>query len=136
MAVFAAAPLLLSAACRADHKPATKEAVIWHGIGSWSGHGNGQTGSFSVETGALRLQWETRNENPAGTGTFRVSLHSAISGRPLQVAVDQRGAGRDTTYLEDDPRVSYLVVESANLDWTLNLEEAVQGLSEPDAGKH
>jgi hypothetical protein len=78
-----------------------------------------------VESGALRVKWETRNESPSGAGTFRVSLHSAISGRVLQVVVDQRGAGGDTLYIEDEPRVSYLVVDSKNVDWSMTVEEAV-----------
>lgn len=84
-----------------------------------------------METGALRLQWETRTERPPGAGTFRVSLHSAISGRPLQVVVDRLGVGRDTADIEDEPRVCYLVVQSAGVDWTLRLEEAIPGTVEP-----
>jgi hypothetical protein len=62
---------------------------------------------------------------------FRVSLHSAISGRSLQTVVDATGTGKDTSFLQDDPRVSYLVIESRNLDWTATLEEAVHGASSP-----
>jgi hypothetical protein len=112
--------------------PALKpEPVIWRTVGSWSGRGNEQTGSFSVETGAMRIRWQTSNEAAPGAGAFRLSLHSAISGRPLQVAVDQKGVGRDTTYIEDEPRVSYLVVDSHDIDWAVTLEEAVPGAVEP-----
>jgi outer membrane biogenesis lipoprotein LolB len=107
------------------------EPVIWRTVGSWSGRGNVQTGSFSVETGAMRIRWQTSNEAAPGAGAFRLSLHSAISGRPLQVAVDQKGVGRDTTYIEDEPRVSYLVVDSHDIDWAVTLEEAVPGAVEP-----
>ena len=120
--------LLLLVACGPSPTPAGKDAVLWRRVGSWSGRGNTQTGSFSVETGALRLQWQTSNP-PAGGGAFKLSLHSAISGRPLQVVVDHRGQGRDTTYIEDEPRVSYFVVESADIDWAFTLEEAVQATS-------
>jgi hypothetical protein len=96
----------------------------WHPLGTWSGRGSMQTGSFDVTTGALRLRWETRGER-AADGTFRVSLYSAISGRPLQTVVETSGIGSDTTYLEDEPRVSYLVVEARNLEWTATLEELV-----------
>ena len=41
------------------------------------------------------------------------------------VAVDVRGVGRDTTYVTEDPRPFFLAVESANLDWTLEADEAV-----------
>jgi uncharacterized protein (TIGR02246 family) len=100
-------------------------STVWRSIGTWSGRGNRQTESFTVETGALRLRWETRNERAPGAGTFRVSLHSAISGRPLQTIVERAGPGADTAYLEDDPRVSYLVIESNDIDWIATLEEAV-----------
>lgn len=126
--------LALFCACEARSIPADhpgSKPVIWRPVGSWSGHGNSQTGSFTVESGALRVRWETRNERSPGSGTFRVSLHSAISGRPLQVAIDHRGVGRDTAYIQDDPRVSYLVVDSGNLDWMLTLEEAVPATLEP-----
>ena len=122
----------VGAAAKSEPKASPNpEPVIWRTVGSWSGRGNEQTGSFSVETGAMRIRWETRNEAAPGAGAFRLSLHSAISGRPLQVAVDQKGVGRDTTYIEDDPRVSYLVVDSHDIDWAVTLEEAVPGAVEP-----
>jgi hypothetical protein len=102
-----------------------KHVTIWRLMGTWSGRGNSQTGSFTVESGALRLRWETRNESAPGAGRFRVSLHSAISGRVLQQIVDHKGVGSEISYLEDEPRVSYLVIESENVDWTATLEEAV-----------
>jgi len=84
-----------------------------------------QTEPFISDTGSLRLRWETRGEAAPGTGTFRVTLHSDVSGRSLLVAVDVRGVGRDTTYVTEDPRPFFLAVESANLDWTLEANEAV-----------
>lgn len=76
-------------------------------------------------TGALRLRWQTRTTGAAGDASFKVWLYSAISGRPLQLVVDKTGAGSGTAHIADDPRVSYLVVESAQLDWTTALDEAV-----------
>lgn len=76
-----------------------------------------------MSTGALRLLWKTRG-GPAAT--FVVRLHSAISGRPLQTIVEQIGPGEGTAFIEDEPRVSYLVIESLDaLEWTAALEEAV-----------
>lgn len=125
---FLALLLLACAGCESRtpqaHDVAT-DRTIWRIVGTWSGRGDSQTGSFTVETGALRLRWQTGNESPPGAGKFRVFLHSAISGRPLQTVVDQVGVGGDISYLEDDPRVSYLVIESENVEWTATLEEAV-----------
>jgi hypothetical protein len=124
--VFLVMPVLTLAGCHTP--PARAEAAsavttTWRSLGTWAGRGSRQTESFDVMTGAMRLRWETR----AGVtpGHFRVSLHSSISGRPLQVVVDQTGSGSNTAYLEDEPRVSYLVIESENLDWTASLEEAL-----------
>ena len=117
----------LASACGSPSTPAAKEVVVWRTVGSWSGHGNAQTESFRSDTGALRVRWETSNEAPADTGAFRLTAHSAISGRPLQLAVDRLGVGRGTSYVDEDPRVFYVVVESANLDWSFTIEEAVVG---------
>jgi hypothetical protein len=84
-----------------------------------------QTEPFLCDTGSLRISWQTRNETTPGTGIFRVTLHSDVSGRPLLVAVDARGAGRDVAYVSEDPRSFFLVVESTNLDWTVAADEGV-----------
>ena len=119
---------LLANACGAPPpKPVQKEVVIWKNLGEWSGRGNTQTESFIGLTGSLRMRWRTNNESPKGTGTFRLILHSAISGRALQEPVDEKGVGEGTAYAADDPRAFYMTVESANLDWTVTVEEAIFG---------
>ena len=125
---------LLNASCR-EAPPALAPAVVWRKLGSWSGHGSMQTDPFISDTGALRLRWETRNEAPPGTGIFRVTVHSDVSGRPLVLAVDTRGVGRDTTYVNEDPRSFFLSVESANLDWTVAADEALGATVGPPAGR-
>jgi hypothetical protein len=120
-----AALLLASSACRDEPELITRQTVVWRPLGSWSGEGNGQTGSFTSDTGSLRVRWETSNEEAPDTGTFRLTLHSAISGRPLLPAADHRGVGEGTAYLEEDPRVFYLVVESDRLDWTVAVDEGI-----------
>lgn len=108
---------------RAEQAPAA--ATVWRPVGSWAGSGNRQTESFDVTTGALRLRWETRGGREPGAGRFHVSLHSAISGRPLQTFVEHAGAGTGMAYAADEPRVSHLVIESDQVEWTATLEEAV-----------
>ena len=98
----------------------------WHPLGTWAGSGDRQTESFDVRTGTLKLVWETSNERAPGPSVFRVELYSAISGRPLQTIVDTVGVGVDSTYVADEPRVSYLVIESAEVDWRVRLEEGVR----------
>ncbi len=120
---------------RAAQAPAQAPAVhadeaepgrtTWRTLGQWTGTGSRQTESFDVTTGALRLRWETRaTAAGASAGSFRIWLHSAISGRPLQLLVEQLGPGTGTAHAADDPRVSYLVVESEGVTWTATLDES------------
>ena len=102
---------------------ATRTVVVWRAIGSWSGRGNTQTESFTSDTGSLRVRWHADHEARPGDGTFRLTLHSAISGRPLAQVVDHRGAGADTSYVGEDPRVFYVVVDSAGLEWSFTIDE-------------
>jgi hypothetical protein len=120
--------IVVTGACRG--KPAPRQAeeiVIWKRLGSWSGRGNAQTESFLGLTGSLRFNWKTTNEKPPGGGRFRLVLQSAISGRALQDAVDRQGPGEGTAYVAEDPRTFYVLVESANLDWSFTVEEAMFG---------
>lgn len=120
--------LVLTTACRTAPRRETKTiAVGWRPLGSWSGRGNTQTESFNVETGQFRIRWETAHESRPGEGTFRVTVHSAVSGRPLMVAVEHQGEGHDTALVTDDPRLYHLVIESAGIDWFVSADEAVVG---------
>jgi hypothetical protein len=124
-----AASVFLSAclhtACRDPQTGRADPQIVWRTLGSWSGRGNTQTESFTSDTGSMRIDWATANEAAPGSGRFRLTIHSAISGRPLQEAVDQQGPGKATAYVHEDPRVFYAVVEAANLDWSVTIDEAV-----------
>ena len=122
---------LFNASCGDEVPRARTPAVVWRKLGSWSGRGSMQTEPFISDTGSLRLRWETRNEAAPGTGSFRVTVHSDVSGRALVLAVDARGVGRDMTYISEDPRSFFLAVESANLDWTVAAEEGVAATGPP-----
>jgi len=98
---------------------------VWLKMGAWSGHGDRQTDSFDGETGAFRITWDAKGAPPSAPGTLKITLHSAVSGRPLAVAVDQQGAGGGTTYVNEDPRSFFFVVESKNLDWSFSTDEQV-----------
>jgi hypothetical protein len=102
--------------------------IIWRQVGSWAGRGNSQTESFTSDSGALRVRWETKAiGTPAPAGTFRLTAHSAISGRVLQPVVDQRGTGAGIDYVSQDPHVFYMSVESAGLDWKFSVDEGIAG---------
>ncbi len=123
-------PLVVACDSRQDQAmapPARAAAtsLIWQPLGTWSGRGGRQTESFDITTGSLRLTWEALAEDAPGKGRFRVALHSAISGRPLQTIVDTIGAGTDTARIGANPRVAYLEIESDQIDWRVTLEEGV-----------
>jgi hypothetical protein len=112
-------------ACDERAEPAERPPqpeVRWRALGIWSGSGDRQTESFDVTTGTLKVAWKA-----SGAGRLRISLHSAISGRSLQTIVDTVGAAADSVYVADEPRVSYLVIESEGGEWGVRLEEAVRG---------
>ena len=78
----------------------------------------------------MRIHWATKNaSDPAAS--FTLTMHSAISGRPLQVMVEQKGNGDGTAYLSEDPRVFFAVVDAANLEWTFTIEEPVDVILTP-----
>src|SRR3954453_17211811 len=90
---------LAATACRGRDAPPVKAAapqIIWRAVGSWSGHGNRQTESFTSDTGALRVKWKATPAAGAASGapqTLRITAHSAISGRVLQQVIDRQGPG-------------------------------------------
>ena len=112
--------------CRA-RAPQTRDVDVWKPIGRWSGHGDAQTETFTSDTGGFRVHWETRNEQPPGTGTFKVIFRSNDSGRPIIDAVDVRGVGQATNEVADIVRWYYVTVESANLDWSMTIDEQLRG---------
>ena len=79
------------------------------------------------DSGRFRISWETRNEYPPSSGTFRLTVQSGVSGRPIQVVADHRGEGRGSARFEDDPRVYNFVVDSMNVDWSFSVEEVFAG---------
>jgi hypothetical protein len=101
--------------------------VGWRTLGSWSGRGSEQTESFLVEGSLVRVRWQTRNDTPAGMGAFRLTFHSAVSGRELGVAADHRGAGEGEAYIPEEPHHAYFFVESEGVDWSFSAEEGEAG---------
>ena len=126
-AVLAAACAVIATACRSSPRPAVKDVVVWKEVGSWSGRGNAQTETFTSYTGGFRVRWETRNETRPGAGALKVIFRSGDSGRPIMEAVDARGVGRDEEEIADLVRWYYLTIESANVDWTVSVDERLRG---------
>jgi hypothetical protein len=124
------------ASCKPKAAAPVEEVTLWQGRGVWKGRGSTQTDPFTSGTGLLRLTWETHGASVPDAGTFKIILHSDVSGRPLLVAVDRRGSAHDVTYVTEDPRAFFLVIESEGLDWSVDVAEglpATKTLPRPSA---
>jgi hypothetical protein len=118
--------ILLPGCDRGATTIAKSATVGWKRVGSWTGHGNVQTETFTSDTGGFRVLWQTRNEAPSGAGRLKVVFRSGDSGREIMDAVDVRGNGSGTAEVADRPRWYYLTIEAANLEWTVTVEEPVE----------
>jgi hypothetical protein len=130
-------PAVWAAACGSEARPAPpREIVGWRHVGSWSGRGDAHTQNFTSDTGKFRVHWEAKNEDAPGTGTLKVIFRSGDSGNPIMEAANHRGAGRDTSYVGEQPRWYYLTIESANVDWSVTVEEPIIGIREDEEGRN
>lgn len=124
-----AASCIWPAACRSEPKPQSRAETYWRHVGTWSGHGQLQTESWPGDTGAMRVRWKTSHSAP--DSMFSLTIHSAISGRPMETIVSHVGDGDGTAYFSDDPRVFFAVVDAKNLEWTITVEEPVDVIVTP-----
>jgi hypothetical protein len=118
------------AGCDRTPPPAPQIVGRVRALGTWQGRGN-QTVGFTSESGRFQVSWTTTGESPPGGGTFRLAVHSAVSGRPIQLIADHRGEGSGTTRVDDDPRPYNAMIESANVDWSVTIEEVVGAYTAP-----
>jgi hypothetical protein len=112
-------------ACERAPRPRPQEITIWRPLAAWSGQGVLQTDPFTSNTGFLRVTWEARSVNPTQLGTLQIALHSDVSGRRLAMVLERRGPGRDVTYVSEDPRSFYLLIESTDLEWSVDVAEGI-----------
>jgi hypothetical protein len=100
--------------------------VAWKTVGSWSGRGDKQTETFTSDTGGFRVTWATKNETVPGAGTLKVIFRSGDSGREILEAVDAHGVDSDVEIVAAErPRWYYLTIESANVDWSVSVDERI-----------
>ena len=130
-----AAALIVITGCRSrSEPPPAREVSIWHKVGSWSGRGNLQTETFTGDTGAFRVTWETRNESTPGAGRLYAVFRSGDSGREIIEAISARGIGQGTEEVAAErPRWYYLTIESAGVDWTVTVDERIDGQTVRDS---
>ena len=118
--------MLILTGCQSDSPPLPVSSVVWKPIAAWSGRGDRQTETFTGDTGGFRVHWETTREAAAGGGRLRVVFRSGDSGREIIEAIDARGAGSGIEEVAAErPRWYYLTIESANVDWTVSVDERI-----------
>jgi hypothetical protein len=110
-------------------------AMGWRLIFSQAGRGTMQTESFQIDTGQWRIKWFAVAADDAGSGVdeFRVGVHSSVSGRLMNVAIDHPGVGEGIAYVAEEPRPFFLSIESSGLNWSVHVEEGVLGEREKNA---
>ena len=101
------------------HRP-KPVVVVWKQMGTWSGHGSSQTGTFDMGFAQWRVKWKATGAK----GNFKLTANSAVSGRPITELADHEGPGEGTGYVNDDPRPYYLVIDT-DLDWTVTVEQSI-----------
>jgi hypothetical protein len=116
--------ILFAGGCRAPAPPAPRVVAVTRPGGTWEGTGD-RTIGFVSDSGRFRILWEAHAEDRSKGATFRLAVHSAVSGRPIQVAADVHEEGRGTYDFDDDPRPYNFMVESANARWSFSVEEIV-----------
>jgi hypothetical protein len=122
--VWVAALPAWAAACRPSAPPSRPLIAVPRQMGTWEGTGS-QTLGLVSDSGKFRIHWQARLAPGVGDGDFRLTVHSAVSGRPLREVVDQRGSGEGTLDFEDDPRPYNLMVESTGVVWSIAVDELV-----------
>ena len=122
--VFVFSVCFVVSGCTEQQPPSPKQIVtVTRQVGSWQGRGSTTVGDVNSETGRLRIIWQTTNETPGGSGRFKLTLRSGVSGRTIAVVADHNGVGAGTVETDEGPRTYDFLVESANVDWSFRVEE-------------
>ena len=115
---------IAGAGCGSPRDQPPARTAAYRLVGSWQGKGNMTLGDVNSE-GHFRIRWDTRDDDAMGSGTFRLTIRSGVSGRTLQVAVDHKGEGSGVVDFEDTPRTYDFLVESAHVNWSFTVEDVV-----------
>jgi hypothetical protein len=59
-------------------------------------------------------------------------LRSGISGRPIKIITEYRGAGAGSEEFGDDPRMYEFLVDSTGVEWAISVEETLAPRRDPD----
>ena len=123
---------LATPACRSDSSSSERHVVTAsRPVGSWRGTGDQSVGDINSDTGRFHITWETRAETRPGAGTFKLTLRSAVSGRPLQVIVDHKGEGKGEADFADAGRIYDFLIDSHDVEWSFSVVELYLAYEKP-----
>jgi len=94
----------------------------WRAVKSWRGNGMKETETFSVASREWRIKWESANEAFAGAGILQIMVYSE-DGTLVTLTANKQGVGSDTSYVRTGPGKHYLMMSSANMDWSVSVED-------------
>lgn len=117
------AVLTAAIACGTAPEPARQTPMpVSRELGAWTGTGSTTLG-FVSESGSFRITWKAQNQDNARPGAFQLTLRSGISGRPMKVIADHKGASGGSVEFGDDPRLYEFLVDSSGIDWSISVQE-------------
>lgn len=101
--------------------PGFGEAQQWDTVESWDGSGSKETRTVKIDAREWLLSWSATNEAMPGAGLLQIFVYR--SGGSLEaLPVNQQGEGSDVSYVHARPGRFYLQINSANLEWEVDLQ--------------
>ena len=125
---LAAAVVACGSAPQSDRAPAAQPET--RQLGAWTGTAS-TTLEFVSESGSFRITWKAQNQDNTHPGAFQLTLRSGISGRPMKVIADHKGAGGGSVEFGDDPRMYEFLVESNGMAWSISVQETFAPKRQP-----
>jgi len=91
----------------------------WRQVTYWAGRGNKDTEAFVIGRPEWRITWSAKS---AAAGTLRISVIDG-SDQSVAVVVDSNQPVGESTPVAKGPGRYRLKIESANVDWNVQIEE-------------
>lgn len=115
-------------------RPETTSAALpqpptgaWTPVTSWAGSGMKETEMFPIASREWRIKWRSSIRS-SGSGVLQVYVYSE-DGRLVSLAANQEATeatGSDESgdsYVRSGPGRHYLMINSANVDWSVSVED-------------
>jgi hypothetical protein len=102
--------------------PAPARSAQWTTVKTWSGSGMKETETFTTTNREWRIKWTTSNEPFANVGLIQLFVYDG-DGTMVTLAANKQGPGSDVSYVRSAPGKHYLMINSANIDWDVTVEE-------------